>query len=42
MQGADPDRAQWAKKEGGSPLSKEAMGTKVNQRDHCEVRNAPP
>ena len=41
VQGADPDRAQWAKKGGGGPLSKEAPEALANRGDHCEVRQRP-
>ena len=41
VRGADPDRAQWAKQRGGSPLSKEAPKALANRCDHCEVRTRP-
>ena len=40
--GADPDCAQWAKKEGGSPLNKGAPEALANRSDYYEVRIAAP
>ena len=39
--GADSDRAQWAKTEGGSPLSKGAPEAAANRGDYYEVWTRP-